>query len=145
MLQTDINAEPLEAFTSPFDNQNAHQGVGIDNTKICVRTKRKGSDLDVIFSLNSNKSAKIPYSQQPTIESDDENTSSCSSKSQHNFKHIDGRKLNKGSFHRKSYSIDIKRRAIALRDSGLRIEAISRLLDTAKSNVEKWCSVKVTM
>ena len=48
-------------------------------------------------------------------------------------------------FRRKSYSVDFKKRAIELRDSGLRIQSIATLLDTAKSNVEKWCSAKVSL
>lgn len=55
----------------------------------------------------------------------------------------DRRKNNKGSAHRKSYSKEVKKRSIALRDSGLSVDEISKILDTAKSNVEKWCSIKV--
>ena len=56
----------------------------------------------------------------------------------------DARKLNKGCNHRKSYSVELKKHAIALKDSGLSAENISQILGTAKSNVEKWCSKKVT-
>ena len=41
------------------------------------------------------------------------------------------------------YSKEVKRRSIALRDSGLSVDEIAKILDTAKSNVEKWCSAKV--
>ena len=53
-------------------------------------------------------------------------------------------KNNKGSAHRKSYSKEVKKRSIALRDSGLSVDEISKILNTAKSNVEKWCSIKVS-
>lgn len=56
---------------------------------------------------------------------------------------IDRRKHNRGAPTRKSYSKDVKRRSIALRDSGLSVDEIAKILDTAKSNVEKWCSIKV--
>ena len=112
-----------------------HQGVEIGGEE------SKGNDLDVHASMNANttSSSSMMSSSQPTMELDDENRSASSSKSLN-----DGRKMKNGSFHRKSYSIDIKKRAIELRDSGLRIDAIAKILDTAKSNVEKWCSVKVS-
>ena len=56
----------------------------------------------------------------------------------------DGRKQNKGSPHRKSYSQMFKISAISLKDSGLGAENISQILGTARSNIEKWCSKKVT-
>ena len=46
--------------------------------------------------------------------------------------------------HRKSYSKELKKHAIVLRDGGLTIEAVAKILDTSRSNVEKWCSSKVT-
>ena len=55
----------------------------------------------------------------------------------------DRRKYNKGSLHRKTYSIDVKKRAVLLRDSGISLDDVAKLLGTAKSNIEKWCSVKV--
>ena len=58
-------------------------------------------------------------------------------------KRNDRRKNNKGSAHRKSYSIDVKKRAVLLRDNGVGLDEVARMLDTAKSNVEKWCSSKV--
>ena len=60
-----------------------------------------------------------------------------------NTTHTDKRRFNHGSIRRKSYSRDVKIRAIALRDSGLDVEQIANILGTAKSNVEKWCSAKV--
>ena len=57
---------------------------------------------------------------------------------------IDGRKQNKGSHHRKSYSQMFKISAISLKDSGLGAENISQILGSARSNIEKWCSKKVT-
>lgn len=57
---------------------------------------------------------------------------------------LDRRKLNHGAPTRKSYSKEVKRRSIALRDSGLSVDEIAKILDTAKSNVEKWCSAKVS-
>ena len=56
----------------------------------------------------------------------------------------DGRKRNKGSPQRKSYPQTFKICAITLKDSGLGAENISQILGTAKSNIEKWCSKKVT-
>jgi hypothetical protein len=55
----------------------------------------------------------------------------------------DRRKLNKGSTQRKSYPKEVKIRAIALRDSGLSVEDVAKILVTAKSNIEKWCREKV--
>ena len=52
--------------------------------------------------------------------------------------------FNKERGHRKSYPIDFKIRAIALKDSGLGITAIANILGTAKGNIEKWCSTKIT-
>ena len=116
------------------------------DSELCLTKKRQKSDLNIDSTLNTNKKSLM----RPSIhcQSDDANTSSSScsnsSKSQH-IKRNDGRKLNKGSFQRKSYSTEVKKRAIALRDTGLRIESIAKILNTAKSNVEKWCSMKVTM
>ena len=98
------------------------------------------------FGDNDNSNIFIKHTSpwiNPVTVSEDEN---CSSMKGDFVKCIrnDGRKLNRGVSHRKSYSIEIKKRAIALRDSGLTIEDVSKLLDTAKSNVEKWCSIKVT-
>ena len=42
-------------------------------------------------------------------------------------------------------SKEVKQRAIALRDSGLSVSEIAKIFDTAKSNVEKWCSIKVSV
>ena len=39
----------------------------------------------------------------------------------------------------------MKQRAIALRDSGLSVGEIAKIFGTAKSNVEKWCSIKVSV
>ena len=55
----------------------------------------------------------------------------------------DGRQLNKGSAHRKSYPNPLKKCAISLKDCGLSSHNIAQILGTAKSNVEKWCSKKV--
>ena len=43
------------------------------------------------------------------------------------------------------FSKDHKLQCIALRDEGKTTEEIAQILDTAKSNVEKWCSAKVTI
>ena len=80
--------------------------------------------------------------------SDDEHdnlsvTDSLLSNNNQKFQLEDRRKKNKGSVHRKRYQIDVKRRAISLRDEGLSFEDIAKILDTAKSNIEKWCSKKV--
>ena len=80
------------------------------------------------------------YPSASTVSNDTMSTSNDSDKKRRLY---DGRKLNKGSAHRKSYSLEIKKRAIVLRDSGLSIEDVAKILDTAKSNVEKWCSIKV--
>lgn len=58
---------------------------------------------------------------------------------------VDRRKFNRGQKNRKSYSKDIKERSIALRANGLSVEEIAKILDTAKSNIEKWCSYKVLL
>ena len=55
----------------------------------------------------------------------------------------DGRKRNKGSPRRKTYSDELKKRTMVLKDGGLSTEHISHIIDTAKSNIEKWCSKKV--
>jgi hypothetical protein len=74
--------------------------------------------------------------------SQDESTSSIKSETESTIN--DRRKLNKGLSQRKSYPKEVKKRAIALRDSGLSVDDVAKILDTAKSNIEKWCSVKVS-
>ena len=91
---------------------------------------------------------KIEYFDKMRNVSDDEHdnlsvTDSLLSNNNQKFQLEDRRKKNKGSVHRKRYQIDVKRRAISLRDEGLSFEDIAKILDTAKSNIEKWCSKKV--
>ena len=98
---------------------------------------------DFAFENCSKEVVIPPLVPQQTMMSDN-NYNSSSSKSHNSIRdHNDFRKGNKVCFHRKSYTISFKRRAIEMRDSGLRIEAVAKILDTAKSNIEKWCHSKV--
>ena len=111
----------------------------VDELNLSSGTKRKINEANVSDASScGTTSGKSLWSADR-----DDNSNhdvSTSSKSQYS----DLRKRNKGCSHRKSYSMEFKRRAISMRDSGLRIEAIAKTLDIAKSNVEKWCSAKVS-
>ena len=93
------------------------------------------------FQTSYDTSVTSSLLKQPTASYDNNNILSKSQCTVMN--HGDLRKSNKGCLHRKSYTIAFKKRAIEMRDSGLRIEAIAKILDTSKSNVEKWCYHKV--
>lgn len=57
---------------------------------------------------------------------------------------VDKRKTNHGASHRRSYSKEDKLKCIKLRfEENKTTEEIAKIMVTAKSNVEKWCSAKV--
>ena len=100
-----------------------------------------------IIESKSNTPFKKPNSK--TIISDDEHDNFSVAKSvmsngiKKRYFVQDRRKKNKGSVRRKHYPIEVKRRAISLRDEGLSFQVIAKTLNTFKSNIEKWCSMKV--
>ena len=102
------------------------------NSNFVVQERKHG------FEIESTTKSSIT----PSIILDKESLQSLVDNTQHIG---DGRKRNRGRNNRKSYSADVKRRAVALRDSGLTMDDVAKTLGTAKSNVEKWCSAKVVI
>ena len=106
-------------------------------------------NVSTISSTNDNFLHSIMGQQIITNASVNDNirnvsqTSECRNNGELRVRFTDHRKHNRGSSHRKSYSIDVKIRAIELRDNGMSVGDVSKVLNTAKSNVEKWCSSKV--
>ena len=105
--------------------------------------KRKMKETGNSFCVQENMRSAPLLDVISVSDRDESDSSSKKSKLEKPRPFFDGRRNNKGATQRKAYSLDIKKRAIALRDSGILITDIARLLNTAKSNVEKWCSAKV--
>ena len=146
---------------SPLDNHKAALVPSSGKTVDTKETKRKFEDLE--FENNSNFDAidrALQFVAVCDVSEHDEQrdemnmfdlvvdgSSAFSMKEGSEFEDYhkvnDGRKLNKGANHRKSYSQSMKKRAISLKEGGLSAQNIAQILGTAKSNVEKWCSKKV--
>ena len=111
------------------------------NPKTSTKRSMKDVEFDEIGSCSKFVKHAWPWINPVTV-SEDENCSSMKGDFEKCLRN-DGRKQNRGVSHRRSYSIEVKKRAINLRNSGLTIDDVAKLLNTAKSNVEKWCSMKV--
>ena len=108
-----------------------------DAVQLSHATKRK------IDNLDDNATKMQPACGKIVMDSEMADDTSTIRSSKCHKSHFDGRKYNKGARQRKSYALDFKKRAIAMRKDGLCIQTIAMTLGTAKSNIEKWCSVKV--
>ena len=119
--------------------------VRIGNTIIDGSVRRRIDELRkklLLTQVNEIENSTKRSVTTPSIVIDKE---SLQSRVENNQQIGDGRKRNRGRTHRKSYSAEVKRRAVALRDSGLTMDDVAKTLGTAKSNVEKWCSSKVIL
>ena len=117
-----------------------HKSFNLKNESKRYETGERERDQD-----SSNDQSNISNDKEEYDDDDDDDDGNIKFASETLDQRLDRRKHNKGSAHRKSYPKEVKKRAIALRDSGLSVEEIARILDTAKSNVEKWCSIKVNL
>ena len=100
-------------------------------------------NISTISSV-SDKSSHLEPMISLSVVTDTSNKNECSKGNNRNRPLVDRRKRNRGCSQRKSYTVDVKKRAIELRDGGMSVGNVAKMLHTAKSNVEKWCSVKVT-